>query len=217
MEQFRVSDLVQKDRIHRRVYTDPAIFELEMERLFGRTWLYVGHDSQVRKPGDFFCTRLGRNPVVLVQPVPRVDSYRGFVFASLAAEGPSLSEFLGHMSTSFDDLVDRAPEGEIQVAGGIARHVYRGNWKLIFENVNDGLHPLSVHQSSIEAARVQDDTVWSDGTGEIGIRQMRQNGAPLEFWDKQVGLWAYPHGHSYLGDYHDDGKLAQRCTRKDVP
>ena len=278
MEQFRVSDLVQKDRIHRRVYTDPAIFELEMERLFGRTWLYVGHDSQVRKPGDFFCTRLGRNPVVLVrhtdenirvlhnrcghrgakvvstesgskrefrccyhgwryatdgrlisvparhgypkgavdisdpafgmQSVPRVDSYRGFVFASLAAEGPSLSEFLGHMSTSFDDLVDRAPEGEIEVAGGIARHVYRGNWKLIFENVNDGLHPLSVHQSSIEAARVQDDTVWSDGTGEIGIRQMRQNGAPLEFWDKQVGLWAYPHGHSYLGDYHDDGKLA---------
>src|SRR5690606_30578581 len=96
----------------------------------------------------------------------------------------------------------------IEVAGGIARHAYDGNWKLIFENVNDGLHPLSVHQSSIEAARAQDDAAWSDGAGEVGVRQMRQNGAPLEFWDGQVGLWAYPGGHSYLGDYHDDGKLA---------
>ena len=274
----RIDGLVYPGRVHRRVYTDPAIFEIEMERLFGQSWLYVGHESQVCGPGDFFCTRLGREPVVLVrhgdgdtkvlynrcghrgakvvateggsasefrccyhgwtyatdgrlisvpvrqgypdgtvdtsdpaygmQAVPRVASYRGFIFASLSATGPSLTDFLGHMATSFDDLVDRAPDGEIEVAGGIARHAYRGNWKLIFENVNDGLHPLSVHLSSIEAARAQDDAVWSDGAGEIGIRQMRQNGAPLEFWDKQVGLWAYPFGHSYLGDYHDDEILA---------
>ena len=111
------------------------------------------------------------------------------------------------MTTSFDDLVDRAPDGQIEVAGGVARHAYNGNWKLIFENVNDGLHPLTVHQSSIEAARAQDDAAWSDGAGEIAVRQMRQNGAPWEFWEKQIGLWAYPNGHSYLGDYHDDAKL----------
>ncbi len=280
---FRVSDLVQPGRVHRRVYTDPAIFELEMSRLFGRSWIYIGHESQVRSPGDYFCTRIGREPVVMVRhsdghihvlhnrcghrgaivvapesgsssefrccyhgwtyrtdgrlqsvpvrqgyaagtvdisnpafsmpPVARVDSYRGFVFASLAASGPSLVDWLGYMTTSFDDLVDRAPDGEIEVAGGIARHAYDGNWKLIFENVNDGLHPLSVHQSSIEAARQQDDDVWTDGAGEIGIRQMRQNGAPLDFWENQVGLWAYPHGHSFLGDYHDDDKLV--AARRD--
>jgi len=49
--------------------------------------------------------------------------------------------------------------------------------------------------------------VHSDGSGEIAIRQMRQNGAPYSFWESQVGIWTYPNGHSYLGDYHDDEKL----------
>lgn len=283
LDSVEIDELVQPDRVHRRVYTDPALFEREMTDLFGRAWIYVGHDSQISKPGDFFCTRIGRQPVVMTRhddgkihvlfnrcghrgavvvapesghvadsfrccyhgwryatdgallsvpqrqgypdndvapgdpaygmtSVARVDSYRGFVFASLSPDGPPLREFLGHMTTSFDDMVDRAPDGEIEIAGGVARHAYNGNWKLILENVNDGLHPLTVHQSSIEAAREQDDEVWSDGAGEIAVRQMRQNGAPWEFWEKQIGLWAYPNGHSYLGDYHDDAKLvaAQR-------
>ena len=62
-----VKDLVQPDRVHRAVYTDPAVFELEMERLFGRAWLIVGHESQVRQPGDFFTTRLGREPVIVIR------------------------------------------------------------------------------------------------------------------------------------------------------
>jgi hypothetical protein len=36
---------------------------------------------------------------------------------------------------------------------------------------------------------------------------MRQNGAPYSFWETQVGIWTYPNGHSFLGDYHDDAKL----------
>ena len=40
-----ISDLVQRDRVHRRVYQDPDIFELEMERIFGRAWVFIGHES----------------------------------------------------------------------------------------------------------------------------------------------------------------------------
>src|SRR5262249_36217484 len=59
--------LVQPGRVHRGLYSDPAIFELEMERIFGRAWIYVGHESQVRKPGDYVRTFVGRKPVVLVR------------------------------------------------------------------------------------------------------------------------------------------------------
>jgi phenylpropionate dioxygenase-like ring-hydroxylating dioxygenase large terminal subunit len=111
------------------------------------------------------------------------------------------------MATSIDDLVDRSPTGEVEVAGGVFRHTYNGNWKLYLENLCDAAHPIFTHRSSIEAAQKQSDTVHSDGTGEIAIRQMRQNGAPYSFWETQVGIWTTANGHSYLGDYHDDSKL----------
>src|SRR5262249_59935347 len=59
--------LIAPGRVHRRLYTDPAIFELEMERIFNAAWIYVGHESQIKKPGDYFATRMGRKPVVLVR------------------------------------------------------------------------------------------------------------------------------------------------------
>jgi len=111
------------------------------------------------------------------------------------------------MTTSIDDMVDRAPNGEIEMAGGVFKHVYNGNWKLYLENLCDAAHPWFTHRSSIDAAQQQKDDVVSDGSGEIAIRQMRQNGAPYSFWESQVGIWTYPNGHSYLGDYHDDSKL----------
>jgi benzoate/toluate 1,2-dioxygenase alpha subunit len=62
-----IESLVDVGRVSRRVYTDPEIFELEMERLFGRAWLYVGHESQIPNPGDYFTTELGRQPVIMVR------------------------------------------------------------------------------------------------------------------------------------------------------
>src|ERR1700740_3837820 len=62
-----IAKLIEPGRVHRRVYTDPDLFELEMERIFGRAWLFVGHGSQVPNPGDFITTDLGRQPVILVR------------------------------------------------------------------------------------------------------------------------------------------------------
>src|SRR4029079_10959776 len=73
-----------------------------------------------------------RNPKVAMRAVPRVTNYRGFVFASEATDGPSLEESLGHMTTSLDDMVDRAPDGELEAAGGVFKHTYDANWKLYF-------------------------------------------------------------------------------------
>ena len=54
-------------RVHKRVYTDPAIFELEMERIWGNAWIYIGHESQVKSPGDYFTTTLGRQPIIVTR------------------------------------------------------------------------------------------------------------------------------------------------------
>lgn len=59
--------LVQDDRVHRDVYLNEELFQLEMEELFAKTWVYVGHDSQVPEVGDFFTTDIGNQPVVMVR------------------------------------------------------------------------------------------------------------------------------------------------------
>ena len=69
----------------------------------------------------------------------------------------------------FDDMIDRAPDGEIEIAGGVFKHAFDGNWKLYLENLCDAAHPLFVHQSSIEAAVEQDDEVHTDGAGEVAL------------------------------------------------
>ena len=103
-------------------------------------------------------------------------------------------------------MVDRAPDGEIEVAGGIFKHFYDGNWKLYIENVNDLLHPRYVHESSIESAARQDVNAPHDNAGDIARRQMIQNGVLAQIWDK-VNVWTFPNGHSFMGDYHDDKRL----------
>ncbi len=62
-----IEALVEPDRVHRRVYTDPGLFELEMERIFGRLWILVGHDSQIPASGDWRRTRIGRSDMVMIR------------------------------------------------------------------------------------------------------------------------------------------------------
>jgi phenylpropionate dioxygenase-like ring-hydroxylating dioxygenase large terminal subunit len=59
--------LVEDDRVHRDVYIDPEVFQLEMERLWSRAWIYVGHASQVPQPGDFITVDIAAKPLILVR------------------------------------------------------------------------------------------------------------------------------------------------------
>src|SRR4029434_7675851 len=59
--------LVQNDCTHAPVYTEPRIFDDEMERIFRRGWVFVGHASEIPSPGDFVTRRVGTEPVIMVR------------------------------------------------------------------------------------------------------------------------------------------------------
>jgi phenylpropionate dioxygenase-like ring-hydroxylating dioxygenase large terminal subunit len=48
-------------------YVDPTVLQLEQERIFRRSWQYVGGASEVQEPESFHTTRAGTIPVVLVR------------------------------------------------------------------------------------------------------------------------------------------------------
>ncbi|MBN9698531.1 MAG: aromatic ring-hydroxylating dioxygenase subunit alpha [Zoogloea sp.] len=62
-----LADLVQKDRVHTSLYTDPAIFEQEMDKVFSSTWVWVAHASEIPEAGSYKTTFVGRQPVVVVR------------------------------------------------------------------------------------------------------------------------------------------------------
>lgn len=62
-----LADLVQHDRVHTSLYTDPAIFETEMDKVFANTWVWVAHASEIPEAGSYKTGYIGRQPVVTVR------------------------------------------------------------------------------------------------------------------------------------------------------
>ena len=263
-------ELIRDHWVHRAAYVDPAVFALEQERILRRAWLYVGHESEVPRAGDYRLTRLGPDEVLLVRtengriallhnrcahrgarvvtapsgslrqfrcpyhawtyrldgslvgvpladgyaqkpelglaPVARVESYRGFIFASHAPEGLKLQEFLGGLASAFDNMLDRAPSGTVTRFGGAFRLEYRGNWKMFMENAVDLVHPGFVHRSSVEAARASSSSPV-DELAQQGAQMFLANGMPGPQWN-EVPLHAFPGGHVYMGGFYRGGVIA---------
>ena len=63
----RIAALVRDDSVHRDAYIDPEIFRIEMERVWARAWIYVGHGSQVPEAGDYITADIATEPVLMIR------------------------------------------------------------------------------------------------------------------------------------------------------
>ncbi len=57
----------QRFDVSRRIFQDPEIFELELERIFESNWVYLAHESQLPNEHDYFSTQIGRQPVLVTR------------------------------------------------------------------------------------------------------------------------------------------------------
>ena len=48
-------------------YTDPALHEADMDRIFRQHWIFVGHSCQIKAPGDFFTVTIGKDPLIIIR------------------------------------------------------------------------------------------------------------------------------------------------------
>lgn len=259
-------ELVQPGRVHRLAYVDPEIFAEEMVRVFGGSWVYLAHESQVPQPNDFVAARMGLRPVIVTRDAdgglhalfnrcshrastvcqqergsarrfqcsyhgwtysnrgdlvnvpfrkgypddfdladhglaqaPRLAVYRGLIFATLNPEAPELAEWLGPAGPLIDEFADRSPSGRIEVRNR-QRMIYRGNWKLAWDNAADGLHPTFAHRSfvllnerqhggarSLSQFKTSPDTTGMYGA-DLGNGHMfvdQRPGLAKSFWETQ--------------------------------
>ncbi|MBA2509058.1 MAG: Rieske 2Fe-2S domain-containing protein [Nocardioidaceae bacterium] len=245
-------DLVDDDdrrfQVHTRAYGDPGVFDAEMRHIFERSWVYVGHASEIPDAGDYKTASLGIQPVIVSRHadgdihvlfnrcthraaavcredighsnyfrcpyhnwifgndgklvgIPqasgypddldkselglkraRMDTYRGLIFATAAADGPPLDEHLAPVKRYIDAWFNRSPVGTASVVRPAHLYPYKGNWKFQAENGNDGYHGNYVHESWQKVVQRRQTNKVRE------IRQYREDG-------RIVGL---DNGHSLL-------------------
>lgn len=226
-------DLIRSEHVHGSLYTDPAIYQAELKNIWYKTWVYVGHESEVANPNDYVMKSIGPEPIIMTRskegeihllhnrcshrgnrvcmtdkgqarsftcpyhgwtfsndgslrgyPFPsgyegvdrgtlglgrvaRVGNYRGFIFGSLAAQGPTLEEHLGPAMGAIDALCNTSPEGEVQITAGFLKHKVKANWKFLVENETDGYHPGFVHASIFEVAQSGIGSLYSSDSEAV--------------------------------------------------
>jgi phenylpropionate dioxygenase-like ring-hydroxylating dioxygenase large terminal subunit len=213
-----VAGLIQGTRIHGSLYRDPDVFERELDRIWYKVWVYVGHESELPNPGDFVRRAIGRQPIVVARgadgtvraffnrcrhrgnmvchaergnadkftcpyhgwtysntgnllaptfeegydsnlkredfglnPLPRLGSYRGLIFASVSPHGISLDEHLGGAKEFIDLFMDLSPTGRVSLQAGNQKVRYNGNWKFMPENSMEGdYHGPFIHKVAFD-------------------------------------------------------------------
>ncbi len=118
-------------------FSDEDVYRVEQEKVFGRCWLFVGHESQLEQPGDFVSTFMGEEPVILLRDrngeiraflnscrhrgvkICRVDTGRAKVFTcpyhgwSYDTEGNLVG--VPQLRTAYHDELDKSKWGLIEV------------------------------------------------------------------------------------------------------
>lgn len=263
----QLSDWVREGKAHKNVYIDEQVFDLEMQRIWGKSWVYIGHESQVKTPGEYYTLDFVGMPAVMVRdkdnvihvlhnrcghkgaklvvkpcgenarftcpyhgwtyqldgrlvgvPHPtgyadtgfdksqpqysmqafRSEVYRGFVFATLDKTMVTLPEWLGDAAVTIDNLCDRAPEGEVEVAGGVLKFEHDCNWKLFTENLNDTMHPMVVHKSVVDAANQYISDLPEGSPNRAVAEIIPPFGASYEQFE-ETGITGFDYGHHFDG------------------
>jgi benzoate/toluate 1,2-dioxygenase alpha subunit len=134
-------------------------------------------------------------------PVRHVRNYRGFVFAKINDGGLDFEEFFGESLSSFDNMIDRSPVGQLKVAGGVLRYMHNCNWKMLVENQTDTCHPMVAHESSAGTAV----EVWKKappGTKKpMAVEIIAPFMSPYEFFEN-MGIRIWDNGHGHTGVHH---------------
>jgi phenylpropionate dioxygenase-like ring-hydroxylating dioxygenase large terminal subunit len=128
---------------------------------------------------------------------PRVATYRGLIFASLAACGESLDDRLRNVRKYVDVWCDKSPVGKLRLTSAMHRYAYPGNWKLQMDNGVDGYHGNYVHESFLKVVERAGETTVGQFTNlrKTGYTRGLSHGDGLI--DRPYG------GMAGQFDYHD--------------
>lgn len=243
------------------IYNDQEVYETELEQIFGRSWIFMAHETEIPNKSDYVVRSIGDDPFIVVRgsddrirvlfdscrhrgsrvcqadkgntntflcpyhgwsykntgeidaipnrktafkgidesqwgliPAPRVEAYRGLVFASLDENAKPLTEHLGAYRWYLDIHLGLTPGG-MQVVGEPHRWQLDADWKSGSENFSgDSYHTQSLHQSVVRIGFASPAAGGASG-GKNDIHVIECDGHATSIRRKDEGyrnFWGYP-------------------------
>jgi len=133
--------------------------------------------------------------------VGALKDYREFIFCRLAKTGISFEDYFGDSLSTLDNMVERSPEGKLEVAGGVMRYLHHCNWKMLVDNQTDTCHPMVAHESSAGTAVKVWESAPSGTPKPMAVELFAPFVNPYEFFEKMgIRIWVNGHGHTGVSD-----------------
>jgi phenylpropionate dioxygenase-like ring-hydroxylating dioxygenase large terminal subunit len=196
----RYGDLVRRDgMIHQSVFTDPTIFDEEMIKVFGGSWVFLAHEAEIPKPNDFKSITVGRRPTLVtrgsdgrIHALLNRCTHRGSPVC-ITAQGNAKRFVCPYHAWAFDIAGELQsvpfPDGYGEQFDKKSRHLgrfprvesYRG---YIFGSLNANVEALTDYLAG--AREVIDWSVDQDRTGPSGVRVVR--GAQMSYRGNWKGM-----------------------------
>jgi carnitine monooxygenase subunit len=136
-------------------YSDPGILDLEMKRIFHRSWQYAGHLGELQGPGSYFASVCGPVPIVItlgddgtLRGFVNVCRHRGAIVATGAGRRGTIQCPYHAWTYGLDGCLRAAPRGADDPAFDAERlglaPVSVGTWgPFVFANPDPGAEPLA--------------------------------------------------------------------------
>lgn len=243
------------------VFCDDAVFRAEMVRIFGQSWVFLAHETEIPNVGDFVQRKIGLDSVIVTRDpeaginvmlnhcrhrgselchedkgntrhfkcpyhgwtynlkgefagaphfndaydsdfdrkewglkrAPKVETFHGFIFASLSTDETTLRDYLGDAAWALEAIVGLHPKG-MRVLGLPERFQVRADWKSGAENFcGDAYHVSTAHLSAgltdfipdvRQVSTIARGYEFDNGHSFIGHE--------LTQWGPDFEMWAYP-------------------------
>jgi phenylpropionate dioxygenase-like ring-hydroxylating dioxygenase large terminal subunit len=159
-----IEDSGSRMRVSRVIFSDAQIHALEIERIFNRNWIFLGHESEIPRPGDFVTRPMGNDNVIVwrgedgqIRAFLNACRHRGTELCRADAgtaqrmvcpyHAWSYDTKGGLRSTSFDQHYDKAEFAQLGLTPTAQLDSYRG---LLFANWDPDAEPLDEHLGDLK-------------------------------------------------------------------
>jgi p-cumate 2,3-dioxygenase alpha subunit len=164
---------------------------------FYHAWTFNNKGQLVGLPGSKggYPENFNHDGSMNLQEVPRLESYRGFVFVNFDAGAVSLADYLADAKEYIDLVADQSEQG-MEIVFGTQEYSVRANWKLLCENSADGYHALPTHKTYFDYVLEVNQVNLGELSEDLSIARDLGNGhavtekAGMYPWGRPVAKWA---------------------------